>query len=111
MTAARILPNTPTLGRFAVELDGVEVTQALTSATLDLRGGEFPVLTLELVAVEVGSIDMDNARVFLGGATVELLGRAGWTPPPGVVTEAVHGGVYYRPSVPLTVPVTEDGGE
>jgi hypothetical protein len=104
MTEIRIIPNSPRPGTFQVELDGANVAGAITAATLELRGGEVPVLTLEIVGVDVPGVEAGKGRVFIGADSVELLTRAGWTPP--AAGDDGVGGVFY----PVAGPALEAAG-
>lgn len=63
-----------------VELDGVDISRALIGLSLNIKGGEMPTVTLDVIAEELPT-QLDEIRAYLPDATKELLVRLGWTPP------------------------------
>jgi hypothetical protein len=64
----------------AVELDGHQITTALSSVALRIAYGEPVTTILEVAAYEYTAYD-GKARVYLSEETRDLLKRLGWTPP------------------------------
>lgn len=63
-----------------VEFDGVDISRALIGLSLNIKGGEMPTVTLDVIAEELPT-QLDEIRAYLPDATKELLVRLGWTPP------------------------------
>lgn len=68
--------------RHAVEVDGVDVSKAITSATVWLNATEPASVSLE-VSLPVLEILGAEAEVIVSGDARDLLIAAGWTPPSG----------------------------
>jgi hypothetical protein len=63
-----------------VQLDGEDISSALTGMRLHLAAGSVPTATLELALWEAPT-ELDAVRVMVPDETRELLVRLGWTPP------------------------------
>ncbi len=69
-------------GSFAVELDGVDVSEHITTVDLHAEAGrKLPVVKLGVTVFEVEGSTPDNARIVLTPGTDDLLKQLGWTPP------------------------------
>lgn len=81
-----ITPGEPKPGFARIELDGHDIGNAVTHASVRFRPGDLPNVTLGLAA-ELGPIDGD-AQVWLPPETREALIALGWTPPAQPESEA-----------------------
>ncbi|HEX2657846.1 MAG TPA: hypothetical protein VHU40_06225 [Polyangia bacterium] len=67
-------------GGTTVELDGEDVTGALTGLSLQVGVGCRPTATLGLNVRDL-STEVENPRIVMTEKTRDLLARLGWTPP------------------------------
>ncbi|MFI6251506.1 hypothetical protein [Streptomyces sp. NPDC051016] len=67
-------------GGHLVELDGVDISNALLGLSLNVRAGDMPTVVLDVVAKKIPA-ELDEVRAYLPDATKDLLVRLGWTPP------------------------------
>lgn len=64
-----------------IEIDGVDISNAIRSFTLTHGYGQHPVLELELALIDVTTLDAPEAEYLLTSATRDALLAMGWTPP------------------------------
>lgn len=64
-----------------VELDGADISAVVRGVTIDLRAGDIPRATLDVLVTELNS-SSGEVVVDLPAGSHELLVRLGWTPPP-----------------------------
>lgn len=83
MSTVKVTPDAQHPTRFAIEVDGVDMAGVVTRATLDFEAGAVPMAILEFTVAEgpPGTVEVPEARVYVGAETVALLKRVGWTPP------------------------------
>lgn len=63
-----------------LEINGVQINNAVRSAVIEVRAGELPAMALELAVFE--DLDAEGyACVTLSNGTRDLLNKAGWVPP------------------------------
>lgn len=67
--------------RAKIEIDGVDISNAVRSFTLTHGYGEHPRLELELAMVDITSLDAPEAEYLLTARTRDALLAMGWTPP------------------------------
>ena len=67
--------------RGTVEIDGQDVSNAVAGASVEVKAGYIPEVTLDLRVISVRELSLENARVLLPDDVAELLQRLGWTPP------------------------------
>lgn len=63
-----------------VELEGQDISPALSGLTLRCEGGSLPTATLEVALWET-TVSHDRVNLHIPPQTRELLTRLGWTPP------------------------------
>lgn len=68
-------------GGGTVEVDGVDLSHAVRSISLDGEVGCRPVLQLELRLYDVSTVA--DTRILIPDETAAALVALGWTPPPG----------------------------
>jgi len=66
--------------RSRVELNGNDISSALTGVRLCLDAGAMPTATLDICAWEI-PVDLDQVRIEIPARTQALLVELGWTPP------------------------------
>lgn len=98
MSARAAVKVNLSLDEARVEVDGVNIADAVGGLHLRAVPGITPALTVDLVAAEYTA--EGQMRLFVSPASVELLGRYGWQPP---VDTNPNG------SVTLTLPVGSSG--
>jgi|GEM_PF-6781270 len=76
-----ITPNTPSPGRHRITVDGHDISNAVSSATLWLEPDGFPELELTLRIVETKTLTSPNTVVSISDDVRDALIRLGWTPP------------------------------
>lgn len=67
-------------GRGRILVDGHDISEVTTGIKLDIRAGQFPVVTVDLYAAEGTSITGDGT-VVVPERTAEALAALGWTAP------------------------------
>lgn len=82
MHSVRITPGAP-VGLSHVEIDGHDISKAVSRLTLDLPANAvLPEVRIELAHVEYQPIEMAEAEVVITEPSREALIALGWTPPP-----------------------------
>jgi len=76
---AEIEVNGPRCAR--ILLDGQDVAKGARGFTFQSEVGQLPVLTLDLMVLDVSRLDATDVQVIVPEATVKLLRTLGWTPP------------------------------
>jgi hypothetical protein len=76
-----VTTNADGVGRHRVEVDGHDISKAVSKATLWLSGGEPPELDLELRVFESQRIEAAEAEITIPAETHDALVALGWTPP------------------------------
>lgn len=71
-------------GTYRVLLDGEDIAPAVRAVTVEATGrDELPRVALDLAIVELGTVSLPEASVYIPDATRDLLVKLGWTPPGG----------------------------
>jgi hypothetical protein len=76
----RVKIRQPSPSYAEIELNGVQVEDAVRGLTVTMRAGHLPELELDPVVEDV-SLDADQAQVYVSAAARHLLIMMGWTPP------------------------------
>lgn len=61
-------------------LDGIDLSDGMRGATLDIQAGHLPALTLDPI-IKTSGTQVEQATVRLHPKAAELLIHLGWTPP------------------------------
>lgn len=63
-----------------VELDGEDISNTVRGLDIQLRVGDIPKVTLDVVVVDLSN-ETDGAAALIRPETRDLLVKLGWTPP------------------------------
>lgn len=63
-----------------LELDGVDISSAVSGVQVDMRPGQLPEVNLDVVGADSG-FELDVARVVVSSTSSDVLVQLGWTPP------------------------------
>ena len=63
-----------------VELDGEDISNSVTSLSLDMEAGNLPRVQLDLAVFELET-QAGDAQIQIAAGVEDLLKRFGWTPP------------------------------
>jgi hypothetical protein len=68
-------------GRARIEVNGHDISNAVSGMDLRLRPGEIPELNLDLRVLDVSSVDSAEVEVFIPSQVHDALVKLGWSPP------------------------------